>query len=109
MRLAMVVAAALLGLGLPAASVSAPRKAQTHTVTVENMVFNPASLTVAVGDTVVWVNKDLVPHTATTQKKGFDSGIIGAGASWRLTMQEKGDWSYLCTLHPAMKATVRVK
>jgi plastocyanin len=105
----MIAAVALFGLSLPAENVTAPRTAKTHTVTVENMVFRPATLTVAVGDTVVWVNKDVVPHTATTERKGFDSGIIGAGASWRLTMREKGDWSYLCTLHPAMKATVRVK
>ena len=40
---------------------------------MENMRFQPQSLTVARGDTVVWVNKDLVPHTATSKAGGFDS------------------------------------
>ena len=108
MRAVGMVAVAVLGLGLPAASMGAQPKARTHTVTMEGMVFSPATLSVAVGDTVVWVNKDVVPHTATSTARGFDSGVVAAGASWTLTVREKGAWSYICTLHPAMKATLRV-
>ena len=84
-------------------------KPKTHTVTMENMRFQPESLTVAPGDTVVWVNKDLVPHTATSRAGEFDSQVIQAEKSWRFTVRKKGDFAYVCTLHPTMTATLRVK
>jgi plastocyanin len=84
-------------------------KPKTHAVTMENMRFQPESLTVARGDTVVWVNKDLVPHTATSKAGGFDSQAIQAEKSWRFTVRKKGDFAYVCTFHPTMTATLRVR
>ena len=81
----------------------------THTVTIEGMRFQPESITVAPGDTIVWVNKDLVPHTATSEAGGFDSEEIQAEKSWRYTIQDKGDFAYVCTFHPTMKGTLRVE
>jgi len=81
----------------------------THTVTIEGMRFQPETLTVAPGDSVVWVNKDLVPHTVTSEAGGFDSQIIQAEKSWRFTARKKGDFAYICTLHPTMKAILQVK
>jgi plastocyanin len=82
---------------------------KTYTVTMENMRFQPETLTVTRGDTIVWVNKDLVPHTATSQAGGFDSEVIQAENSWRLTVQKKGNFAYVCTFHPTMTAMLRVK
>jgi plastocyanin len=84
-------------------------KPKTHTVTMENFRFQPKSLTVTRGDTIVWVNKDVVPHTATSETGGFDSEVIQAEKSWRFTVQKKGDFAYVCTLHPTMTAMLRVK
>jgi plastocyanin len=84
-------------------------KPKTHTVTMENMRFQPETLTVARGDTIVWINKDLVPHTATSKAGGFDSEVIQAEQSWRFTVQKKGDFAYVCTFHPTMTAMLRVK
>ena len=84
-------------------------KPKTHTVTIEGMRFLPEVLTVAPGDTVVWVNKDLVPHTATSTAGGFDSKDIQADKSWRYTIKTTGDFAYICTFHPTMKAMLRVK
>ena len=53
------------------------------------MRFQPEVLTVAPGDTVVWVNKDLVPHTATSKAGGFDSKEIQADKSWRYTSEQR--------------------
>ena len=109
MRTATVAAALALVVGIVGYTAAAS-KARTHTVTIEDMRFQPAVLVVAPGDTIVWVNKDLVPHTATSQKGGFDSKVILASESWRHTVQKKkGDLAYICTLHPAMKGTLRVK
>ena len=109
MRIATFAAVLGLMLGIMGSS-AAESKAKTHTVTMEDMRFQPALLVVATGDTIVWINKDLVPHTATSQVGGFDSNVILASGSWRYTVQmKKGDVAYVCTFHPAMKGTLRVK
>jgi plastocyanin len=84
-------------------------KPKTHTVAIEGMRFLPEVLTVAPGDTIVWVNKDLVPHTATSTAGSFDSKDIQADKSWKFTIRKTGDFAYICTLHPTMKAMLRVK
>jgi plastocyanin len=90
--------------------VSAERpKPKTHTVIIEGMRFQPESLTVARGDTIVWVNKDLFPHTATSEAGRFDSQIIQAEKSWTFTAGKKGEFAYTCTFHPTMKAVLYVK
>ena len=81
---------------------------KTHTVTIEGMRFQPDSLTIARGDTVVWVNKDLVPHTATSDGGSFDSQIIQSEKSWKFTARKKGEFGYTCAFHPTMKAILHV-
>ena len=81
---------------------------KTHTVTIADMRFQPESLTVAPGDLVVWINKDIVPHTATATGK-FDSKTIESTRSWSYRPRRKGETAYICTLHPTMKGTLRVK
>lgn len=84
-------------------------KPVTHTVKIEGMKFNPESLTVNAGDTVIWVNEDIVPHTATGLKNEFDSNVIEASKSWKMKAEKKGVYSYFCKLHPTMKATLTVQ
>jgi len=81
----------------------------THTVVMEGVAFTPNVLTVAKGDSIVWVNKDAFPHTATAQDKSFDSKEIAAAKTWRFTAKKAGTFPYVCTLHPTMKATLIVK
>jgi plastocyanin len=85
------------------------RKSKTYTVTIEGMRFQPERLTVARGDTIVWVNNDLVPHTATSEAGSFDSQIIQPEKSWRLTATKEGEFAYICTFHPTMKAMLHVQ
>jgi plastocyanin len=82
--------------------------AETQTVAIEGMKFQPASVTVKPGDTVVWQNKDVVPHTATAAGK-FDSKNMDGGQSWTWTAGAKGRYDYVCTYHPGMKGTVVVE
>lgn len=81
----------------------------THTVVITDMKFVPETLTVKAGDTVVWVNKDFFPHTATAQDRSFDSRDLATKKSWKYVATKKGTFSYVCTLHPTMKATLVVK
>ena len=76
------------------------RKPATHTVTIDGSQFSPAKLTVNSGDTVEWVNKDILAHTATSTAGGFDSKVIQPGKSWKLVVKKKGDFAYLCSFHP---------
>ncbi|TFZ07605.1 cupredoxin domain-containing protein [Ramlibacter humi] len=96
-------AAAAVAAALPLLAAAA-----THTVTIENMKFQPEALQVKKGDQVIWLNKDLVPHTATAAGK-FDSGAIASGKSWRWTAKSAGTVAYVCTYHPGMKGSVTVK
>jgi plastocyanin len=106
-----VTLAAALGLMASTTGVAASDRStqRTHIVAIEDMRFLPETLTVAAGDTVVWVNKDLVPHTATSAAGGFDSKDIPADRSWKFTIRNVGEFAYTCTFHPTMKAMLRVK
>jgi plastocyanin len=100
-----LIAALFFGVAAPVAAAS-----ETHTIVIEGFGFAPQSATVRRGDTIVWVNKDLVPHTATsTQKGAFDSGEIAAQKSWKYVAKTSGTFPYICTFHPTMKATLVVK
>lgn len=79
-----------------------------HTVVIEGTSFEPQTLTVRSGD-IVWVNKDPFPHTVTAPSGGFDSKNIAPGKSWKYVARKTGVYPYTCTLHPTMKATLRVE
>jgi plastocyanin len=85
------------------------RKPATHTITITGMQFTPANLTLKAGDTVVWVNKDIVAHTATSPAGTFDSRVIPPEKSWKMVFKRKGDHPYICTYHPTMKGSIRVQ
>jgi len=95
-------------LAAAAISVAAARGPKTHTVTIESAKFSPSELTVAVGDTVVWVNKDIFAHTATATSKAFDSKTLQPERSWRFVARKKGEFPYACSFHP-MNGVLRVK
>ena len=106
----MRITTAAIAIVLSAVSLMAGEDAaKTHTVTIEAMRFQPETLTVSRGDTIVWVNKDVVAHTATSEDGRFDSKTIETDASWKYIARERGDFAYICDLHPEMKATLRVR
>ena len=109
MRLLLESSAVLVVCGVSPASVVAARKPVTHTVTIDASRFEPETLSVVAGDTVVWVNKDLVAHTATSKPGAFDSGLIAPGKSWKYKPKRAGVFAYTCTYHPTMNGTLRVK
>ena len=82
---------------------------RVHTVLIEGMRYQPEALTVSAGDTVVWINRDMVPHTATSASGRFDSNEIAPGKSWTHTVRAAGEFAYICAYHPLMKAVLRVR
>ena len=95
-------------LGLCCAGLAPAAEARNHRVAIENMKFTPEALEVKVGDTVIWTNKDIVPHTATATQKAFDSGPIATNAEFKFRAKRAGELAYVCLFHPTMKATVKV-
>jgi plastocyanin len=95
--------------GRPGNSQSASTK--TATVVIRGFKFDPETVTVNQGDTVVWKNEDIVPHTATEDvaKPAFDSGTIQVGAMWRYVARNKGTYNYTCTFHPNMEGKLIVQ
>jgi plastocyanin len=79
----------------------APHESQTFQVEIRGMQFTPAALHVHRGDLVVFANKDIVPHTATSPG-WFDSGPLQPGQSWTYAVTEAIDYQYVCTMHPTM-------
>lgn len=80
-----------------------------HVVEMRGFEFRPAAVRVAVGDTVVFVNRDVVPHTATADGRGWDSANLAAGGSWALVVRRKGEERYTCLYHPSMQGTLIVR
>lgn len=77
-------------------------------VFIQNMAFDPATLTVTVNTTVTWTNKDAVTHTVTSNEGLFNSGNIPAGGTFSYTFTTAGSFSYRCTIHPNMLGEVKV-
>jgi plastocyanin len=89
--------------------VQAQTSSQTGTqvdVSMADLKFDPASLQVKKGTTVVWTNKDTVPHNIVGNN--FSSGPLNPGQSFSYTFSEDGNYDYYCSLHPEMKASVVV-
>ncbi len=74
------------------------------------MAFHPDSMVVAPGDTIVWINRDLVPHTATAERfPGWDTGILLQERSGSVVAERPGEMRYLCVLHPGMRGTLIIR
>jgi len=83
---------------------------QSHTITIAGMAFSPLQLHVHAGDTVVFQNKDIFPHTATAPgPQGFDSSVIKPGGTWSTTLKHVGDFRFACQFHPEMKGEIVVE
>ena len=101
-RVPLRAVAGLLLLAAAACSDAKPA-ARTHTIAIRGFQYVPAAASVSVGDTVVWTNEDVVPHTATAADR-WDTGSIGSRASAQVVITQKGKHAYVCAFHPAMKA-----
>ncbi len=73
------------------------------------MKFVPERLEIAAGDTVVWTNRDFLPHSVTAKQAHVESGDLPPGKSWRFVARKKGEMPYICRLHPVMNGVLVVK
>ncbi len=78
-------------------------------VAIGNMKFTPPTVSVKVGECVIWCNGDGQPHTVTDDPPGTTcSGDIASGTSYHREFPEAGTFNYHCERHLQMKGTVTV-
>ncbi len=77
-------------------------------VTIKDFSYAPESLTVRRGVTLTFTNRDRAPHTATSSAGGFDTGVLEQGQAKKVTLKKAGTFSYICSLHPYMRAAITV-
>lgn len=81
-----------------------PKKA---TVVIEQMVFTPAELTVHKGDTILFINKDIVAHDVTEKDEKWKSPALKMDDSW--SMVATNSFDYFCSIHVVMTGKVKVE
>jgi plastocyanin len=84
--------------------------AEPNQETIQNLAFDPQVLTVTVGMTVTWTNRDPMGHTATSTNTAepFGSGTLLTGQSYSYAFTKVGSYDYICEIHPSMKGTIVV-
>jgi plastocyanin len=89
----------------PTLAVACARPApRSHTVEIRGFAYSPATVEVAVGDTIVWISRDVVPHTVTKDDRGWDSGSLGAAQAWRLVVASQRSQRITAPFIPACVA-----
>lgn len=86
-----------------------------HQIEIDKMAFGTPELKVKVGDTVTWTNKDGMAHNVHFRqgpmkgKPAAQGKMLNTGDSYTLKFNEAGEYAYICTPHPMMKAKIVVE
>ena len=84
-------------------------QASSTEVKIDNFSFGPTTLTVAVGTTVTWTNRDDIPHTVVSDDKVFKSKVLDTDEKFSFTFTKPGTYPYFCSVHPKMTGKVVVQ
>ena len=91
---------------LLSAAQAAPATAE---VKIDNFKFGPEALTIAVGTTVTWTNRDDIPHTVVSTNGVFKSKVLDTDEKFSFTFAKAGSYEYFCSIHPKMTGKVIVQ
>jgi plastocyanin len=97
----------VLCIALAQMSCNSAQAPATHIVEIARMQFIPAELTVNKGDTVVFVNHDMLTHDITEERKLWTSSKLPPDSSWTMVTTQTAN--YYCSLHPVMKGQIIIK
>jgi amicyanin len=95
-------------LGAPTTASPGPAPAARADVGIINFKFTPATLTVKVGTTVVWTNKDAIAHTVNITNGNINSKVLNQSDQFTYTFATAGTYNYICSIHPFMHGSVTV-
>ena len=109
--IAVLTAALVLGMGTMAVGqrnflTGAQQKTETTEVKIDNFSFGPGTLTVPVGTTVTWTNRDDIPHTVVSTEGAFKSKVLDTDEKFSFTFSKAGTYPYFCSIHPKMTGKV---
>ena len=85
---------------------TAPASAE---VKIDNFSFGPQTLTVPVGATVTWTNRDDIPHTIVSTDGVFKSKVRDTDEKFSYTFTKAGTYTYFCSVHPKMTGKIVVQ
>jgi amicyanin len=106
----MLIGLLLVGFAAgPVRSDNGEPKPQTVEVKIDNFSFGPAELTVPVGTTVTWTNRDDIPHNIVSTEKVFKSKVLDTDEKFSFTFTTAGTFPYFCSIHPKMTGKVVVR
>jgi plastocyanin len=105
-RLPAAAILALIVLVTPAAQV---RGLPADTIEIRDSRYLPPTVTVPVGTTVHWINRDEETHTVTSEAEHFKSGGLNLDDEYTHTFTKPGTYPYTCALHDFMQGTIVVK
>jgi plastocyanin len=103
-----IMIAMLLLAGSPSVTANDRSSAATEEVKIDNFSFGPQTLTVPVGATVTWTNRDDIPHTVVSTGGVFRSKVRDTDEKFSYTFAKAGTYPYYCSIHPKMTGTVVV-
>ena len=106
---AVIIAIVLLVAGSPAVTAIDQPSAANAGVSIDNFVFGPQTITVPVGATVTWTNKDDIPHTSVSTEGVVKSKVLDTGEKFSYTLTKAGTYPYYCTIHPKMTGKIIVQ
>jgi plastocyanin len=78
-------------------------------VKVDNFSFSPQTITISAGTTVIWTNRDDIPHTVVSDDKVFKSKVLDTDEKFSFTFDKAGNFPYFCSIHPKMTGKVIVQ
>lgn len=110
-RFATGIPAAVLTISLVTAAADLPAIDQQsrparHRVEIRQFEFVPDHVTVSPGDTVVWINRDIVPHTVTAADEHWDSNDLAPNEEWEFVVPDGLRGGYFCRYHSSMQAVL---
>jgi plastocyanin len=105
----VVIAMLLLVVGSPSVQANEQPSAPNAEVKIDNFVFGPQTITVSIGTTVTWTNKDDIPHTSVSTDGVFKSKVLDTDEKFSYTFTKAGTYAYYCTIHPKMTGKVVVQ
>ncbi len=105
----VMIAMLLLLAGSPSVTANDQPSAATAEVKIDNFSFGPQTLTVPVGATVTWTNRDDIPHTVVSTDGVFKSKVRDTDEKFSYTFAKAGTYPYYCSLHPKMTGKVVVQ
>ena len=103
-----MIAMLLLSVGSPIFAANDQASGANSEVKIDNFVFGPQTLTVPIGATVTWTNKDDIPHTSVSTDGVFKSKVLDTDEKFSYTFTKPGTYPYYCTIHPKMTGKVVV-